>query len=61
MSWEMLTIPESATDSCEDSEGDLHVKPACASKVDVKKSENLTGCRESSQLSVLAMLEHRKS
>ena len=33
------TIPESATDSCEDSRGDLQIKPACAVKVDVGRLE----------------------
>ena len=36
ISLEVLTVSESATDSCEDSEGDLHPKPACLRNVDVE-------------------------
>ena len=39
----MFTIPESATDSCEDSEGDLHPKPASARNVDVDLSGKVDG------------------
>ena len=61
ISWEGLTNPESAADSCADSEGDLHIKPACAIKVDVEQTENLRECQESSQLSFFAMLNLSKS
>ena len=61
ISWEGLTNPESATDSCTDSEGDLQIKPACAIKVYVEQTENLRECQESLQLSVFAMLHRSKS
>ena len=60
ISWEGLTNPKSVADSCADSEGDLHIKPACAIQVDVDTSENFRECQESSQLSVFAMLNRSK-
>ena len=53
ISSEGLTNPESATDSCADSEGDLQIKPACAVKVDVELEDLSRRPSFSSQLSVL--------